>query len=638
MSSKKYAPYTKVTIDIETNGLGGAFIIGGIYNIKLNQYKSYTNENDYWTAVLNLKRAKIYAHFGGKYDYQYMINWILKNKPELKFEIIYNSKIIMIKIETLYFYDTYNIFLSSLGNIEKAFGISRNESKETAKIMSIDYYNKNKKQVEAYLKEDCINLAKAIEKFEEITSTKIKATIASTAFSYFFNNFQKDLKFQRQDDFLKSFLRKGYFGGRTEVFKRYGENLFYYDINSSYPYIMQKFEMPLSEIEFTKEYRKNRIGFYDIVVTDYNVNMPYIAKKWEGKLLYPLGTFQAYVTNLEIEELIKDKQKFKVVRGFVFHKIQNIFKDYIDYFYNMKMQAKSDNNQALYWISKIFMNSLYGKFGEREEKQKIVKLSDKELFDLIQKGRKVYPFSPKNKLYYLDDVIKSDKIQIQIASWITAFARFRLYRIMRKLVNNGFEVYYCDTDSIVTNASEAQMKMLGIPIDDLNLGALKLENEIQRGYFLLPKFYNIIVNNKSKSKNKGFSCDFSEELFKDFLFSNKNSFKDSYNKMIGFKEGLKRFNNCVMNIENAKQVVIDYDKRQVLDDNITTKPIILDEFEIKKDKNLLFKKGSKKLEKQKLIQETKEMLRISMIGNDEIDYKQYIIDDVENKFDDSYTW
>jgi hypothetical protein len=31
-------------------------------------------------------------------------------------------------------------------------------------------------------------------------------------------------------------IKKGYYGGIAEVYKPYGENLYYYDVNSLYPY------------------------------------------------------------------------------------------------------------------------------------------------------------------------------------------------------------------------------------------------------------------------------------------------------------------------------------------------------------------------------------------------------------------
>jgi len=40
------------------------------------------------------------------------------------------------------------------------------------------------------------------------------------------------------------FIRRGYYGGHADTYKPYGENLYYYDVNSLYPYIMKTFPMP----------------------------------------------------------------------------------------------------------------------------------------------------------------------------------------------------------------------------------------------------------------------------------------------------------------------------------------------------------------------------------------------------------
>ena len=39
------------------------------------------------------------------------------------------------------------------------------------------------------------------------------------------------------------FIKKGYYGGVTEIYRPYGENLFYYDVNSLYPFV-SKNSMP----------------------------------------------------------------------------------------------------------------------------------------------------------------------------------------------------------------------------------------------------------------------------------------------------------------------------------------------------------------------------------------------------------
>jgi hypothetical protein len=62
---------------------------------------------------------------------------------------------------------------------------------------------------------------------------------------------------------LDSYIRSGYFGGATDHYKKYGENLHYYDINSLYPSVMLN-DMPLNYIKFHSELDNldNFFGFY----------------------------------------------------------------------------------------------------------------------------------------------------------------------------------------------------------------------------------------------------------------------------------------------------------------------------------------------------------------------------------------
>lgn len=47
------------------------------------------------------------------------------------------------------------------------------------------------------------------------------------------------------------FIRSGYYGGHIDYFKKYVKKLFYYDINSLYPYAMLK-PMPHKLIKYHK--------------------------------------------------------------------------------------------------------------------------------------------------------------------------------------------------------------------------------------------------------------------------------------------------------------------------------------------------------------------------------------------------
>lgn len=68
-------------------------------------------------------------------------------------------------------------------------------------------------------------------------------TISSKALGIFRSKFLDDKKTKPTMN-VDNFVRKGYFGGKAEAYIPKGENLFYYDVNSLYPYIMKEHEMP----------------------------------------------------------------------------------------------------------------------------------------------------------------------------------------------------------------------------------------------------------------------------------------------------------------------------------------------------------------------------------------------------------
>lgn len=61
-------------------------------------------------------------------------------------------------------------------------------------------------------------------------------TIASLAIKIFLMDKYYDLNLPSiTKKSMYTDLKQGYYGGITEVYRPYGENLFYYDINSMYP-------------------------------------------------------------------------------------------------------------------------------------------------------------------------------------------------------------------------------------------------------------------------------------------------------------------------------------------------------------------------------------------------------------------
>ncbi len=47
-------------------------------------------------------------------------------------------------------------------------------------------------------------------------------------------------------------LKPGYTGGAVDVYRPHGYNLYYYDVNSLYPYVMKEYPMPVGTPKYFK--------------------------------------------------------------------------------------------------------------------------------------------------------------------------------------------------------------------------------------------------------------------------------------------------------------------------------------------------------------------------------------------------
>lgn len=78
------------------------------------------------------------------------------------------------------------------------------------------------------------------------------------------------------------------------------------------------------------------------------------------KTIAPVGTWTGTNFSEELYNAEKYGYKLKILSGYLFEK-GYIFKDYVEFLYDMKL--KSENNSANYTISKLLLNSLYGRLG-----------------------------------------------------------------------------------------------------------------------------------------------------------------------------------------------------------------------------------------------------------------------------------
>jgi hypothetical protein len=338
-----------------------------------------------------------------------------------------------------------------------------------------------------------------------ISKVGISTTTASQALRVFRTFLKEEIPSLTliQDEFI----RKGYFGGRTEIFKssfkskRKNDRLYYYDFNSLYPSCMLG-DMPV----FLKDKKiknesdiKNEIGFLDCEVEVPNMYVPPLPTICEidgtNKLVFPVGKIRGVFSTAELAYSLKFGVKvLKYYDSYVFKKGDAIFKDYILKLYNMRKAAGSGTITG--YICKILMNSLYGRFGLNKNRKELVFNPSVTLG--MRHHSTVNTTWGKVEFYERDKYLDKSYTNVAIAAWITSLARIKLHEVLHE---NREHIYYCDTDSVFLSKSLGE--------GSFELGKLKKELDAKAAYFILPKSYCLDGTSNPKKKKivalKGFS-------------------------------------------------------------------------------------------------------------------------------------
>jgi hypothetical protein len=186
------------------------------------------------------------------------------------------------------------------------------------------------------------------------------------------------------------------------------------------------------------------------------------------------------LNNIDLELFLEqyDVYNIEFLSGWKFKATKGLFVDYIDKWSNNKIQAKIEGNHGLYLISKLFLNSLYGKFGT----------------DTLIRSKVPY-MGEDGKVHYYDSKPEhKDGIYIAMASFITSYARLKTISSAQKIMdnyNNGtsnIQFVYADTDSLHCISPDFELPE-GLEIDDTKLGAWKFESKFTKAKFLRQKCY-----------------------------------------------------------------------------------------------------------------------------------------------------
>ncbi len=482
----------------------------GIYSIKKDKYKVGNNLNSFMRMMLKLPNASIVYFHNLKFDGEFMLyslfengfehtqEWKLKHK---QFSTLIDGKgawyslKLNYKGKTIQIYDSLKIIPLSVKKMPKAFGI------EDELKGDIDYKKDRPKGYELtdkekdYIRKDVRIVGRSLMYLFNQNLKKI--TQASNAFEDYKTIIGKD-KFDKVfpllDVGVDEDIRESYKGGFTYVNPKYqnvtvGSGLVY-DVNSLYPYVMREKKLPYGEpIRFDGKYEKDDI--YDLYVIKFRCSFElkknHIPTVQIKKSLFfnsreyledSDGRLVALTMTSVDFELFKEHYNvynLEFFGGYKFKSTNKLFDDYIDKWSKVKKESTVNGNTGLRTISKLMLNSLYGKFGLNPKiESKVPYLNEDGLV--------------KYKTVEEDD---RDPVYIPVASFVTAYAR----KITISSAQDNFDRFlYADTDSLHLLGTDPPNNL---NVDDVKLGYWDHEDTFTKGRYLRAKAYIEEIDGKT---------------------------------------------------------------------------------------------------------------------------------------------
>jgi hypothetical protein len=604
---------------------------------------------------------QVYAHNGGSFDHLFWLAWLKRNLDEYSFEVVpVQSSIQKITVtrrqdENLNkrkkakcswtFLDSMKLFPSSLDKMLQTFKLE-------GKVRHDLSMHESDPRWSIYLRQDCVGLYEALVQFHELIENRLGGEVGMTAPSTAMKLFRRRFLGRGEvpdniprhahfpgckDRFKKKlepkdcigccheFIRRAYYGGRTEPFRMRGTGLHYYDLNSSYVAAMRE-AMPAGHriiednpksIDWKRH--ENFVGFAecDVQIPEDCYIPPLPHRAPSGKLIFPTGRFRGVWDLDELKLLDHPRVQGRVlkVHKVVWFKKVFLFRDMVSDLWKLRDTSRKDFDESMSQLAKLMGNSTYGKFGQKRERTQISfrreEATAEECFLCLKpatrsglcdecEGSKPATGDPEDDVWYQRKRVDAPYIIPQIPAHIATLARIALWRYMVMALDLGGRLYYSDTDSIITDVILPSSK---------ELGALKDEypgHELD-GIFIQPKVYMIeeseaswmrrdpnvwradpnldastldgaLPRLKEKVTMKGFPRDVRTKASLKKLQRGETVAFSRLEKVRSLAR--TRFWHAPDMIEVKKSFRTEYDKRVLLADGVETRARVVDELEL----------------------------------------------------------
>jgi DNA polymerase elongation subunit (family B) len=402
----------------------------------------------------------IYMHNGGRFDIFYLIDWLAYSDENIVRDskmIIVNSRILKAECRANggkhEIRDSYAILPFALMEYQK--------DEIDYEKMERERRESHKSEILNYLDGDCRYLYELCKSFIDMFGTKL--TIGGTAM----NELQKIHTFDCLDEIQDEEIRgRYYYGGRVQCFKRGILNGYYniYDVNSMYPYVMKNFYHPCGPISWIgKEITENTC-----FISAEGKNYGALPRREKEGIRFDCedGIFHATIHEWRTALSHGLFEPERIISCVNFER-QSTFEQFVDKFYNLRIEAKDNNDATHALFYKYILNSSYGKFAQNPENYYDYRITRSNVS--LSEWELAY-FPNDDFIIWKKKTTMYKRYNVATAASITGAAR----SVLLDAIAKAKDPLYCDTDSIICKS------ISGIEIDDSKLGSWKNETKLSR--------------------------------------------------------------------------------------------------------------------------------------------------------------
>jgi len=176
------------------------------------------------------------------------------------------------------------------------------------------------------------------------------------------------------------FERDGYMGGRIEAFY-YGcmeRPIYHLDVRSMYPSVMRNGYYPIERVAtLTEPEIADLIKMMPArgVMAEVLIDSPHdtYPVRYKKRQHHAYGRFWTILCGRELERACLTGDAVRCNKA-VIYRTAPLFKQWVDHWYDLRVESDRIGNQSLSVLSKLILNSLHGKFGQRGVKWQDAKI------------------------------------------------------------------------------------------------------------------------------------------------------------------------------------------------------------------------------------------------------------------------